>query len=88
MQNIKSLAAAVLPILLTPVLANDERRLCEQSSRGQQACLERLEAFTTQNHQLPLADDELYQVYGCLLPVSQGKGAEQEMDYLACDQDN
>ena len=87
MQYIKILAAALLLIALNPVYANNEHRLCDQSSRGQQACLARLEAFITQNRQGPLSDDELYRVFGCLLPTSQGESPE-ERDYQECDQDN
>ena len=51
---------------LPPLLPYSYSELCEFSSRGESACLDRLEAFYNAHSEDPVTDEQLTSIYECL----------------------
>lgn len=67
MKHFTPIAAFLLLSLPIHSLASPETDLCQFSEYGQDICMQTLTAFLETNPEGPLSDDELYEVYGCLI---------------------
>ena len=74
-----SICAAHSPSLL---LASPETELCRYSEYGQDNCIQKLVAFLETTPDGPLSDEELDEIYGCL--VSDDQSTTQEYEISSC----